>query len=153
MKRIETQADLPAPSSVVWAQLIDTAAMGSWNPFITFMSGVFEVGERLTVRITPVGGRPMTFKPRVTVVAPGRRLEWLGTLGVPGLFNGRHSFRLTPVGEGCTRLVQAEDFSGVLIPFTGGLLSRTEAGFDAMNAALHTRLESDPCESTAADDL
>lgn len=153
MKRIETQVDLPAVPSVVWEQLVDTASMGSWNPFITSLSGVFEVGERLQVQIAPVGGRPMTFKPRVTVVEPGRRLEWLGTMGIPGLFDGRHSFTLTPVGQGCTRLVQAEDFTGALIPFTGKLLSKTEAGFEAMNAALVARLEKDQSESTAADAL
>jgi hypothetical protein len=139
MKRIETHVDLPAVPSVVWDQLVDTASMGSWNPFITSLSGILEVGERLRVRIAPVGGRAMTFKPRVTVVEPGQRLEWLGTMGIPGLFDGRHSFTLTPLGEGC-RLVQAEDFSGALIPFTGKLLSKTEAGFEAMNAALLTRL-------------
>jgi hypothetical protein len=80
MKRIEKQVDLPAGRSVVWEQLIDTASMGTWNPFITSLSGVFEVGEQLQVRIAPVGGRPMTFKPRVTIVEPGRRLEWLGTM-------------------------------------------------------------------------
>jgi hypothetical protein len=94
----------------------------------------------------------MTFKPRVTVVEPGRRLEWLGTMGIPGIFDGRHSFTLTPVGEGCTRLVQAEDFTGALIPFTGKLLSKTKAGFEAMNAALVTRLEKDQSESTTADE-
>lgn len=140
MKRIETHVDLPAVPSVVWEQLVDTASMGSWNPFITSLSGILEVGERLRVRIAPVGGRAMTFKPRVTVVEPGQRLEWLGTMGIPGLFDGRHSFTLTPLGEGC-RLVQAEDFSGALIPFTGKLFSKTEAGFEAMNAALLTRLE------------
>ena len=45
----------------------------------------------------------MTFKPRVTVVEPGRRLEWLGTMGIPGLFDGRHSFTLTPLADGRTR--------------------------------------------------
>ena len=50
MKRIETQVDLPAVPSVVWAQLMDTASIGSWNPFITSLSGVLEVGERLEVR-------------------------------------------------------------------------------------------------------
>jgi hypothetical protein len=151
VKRIETQVHLPAPPSVVWEQLVDTAAMGTWNPFITSMSGVFKVGERLKVRIAPVGGRPMTFKPRVTVVEPGHRLEWLGTMGIPGLFDGRHSFTLTPEGEGSTRLVQAEEFSGALIPFTGKLLSKTKAGFEAMNAALLVRLEKDQSESTTTE--
>ena len=98
MKRIETQVDLPAVPAVVWAQLMDTASMETWNPFITSLKGVLAVGERLEVRIAPVGGRPMTFKPRVTVLEPEQRLEWLGTMGVPGLFDGRHSFTLTPLG-------------------------------------------------------
>jgi hypothetical protein len=141
MKRIETKIDLPAAPSAVWDQLVDTASIGSWNPFITSLSGEFEVGERLNVRIAPVGGRPLSFKPRVTVAEPGRRLEWLGTMGVPGLFDGRHSFTLTPREEGGTRLVQVEDFSGALIPFAGKLLGRTRLGFEAMNAALLIRLQ------------
>jgi hypothetical protein len=151
MKRIETHIDLPAPPPVVWGQLTDKAAIPTWNPFITSMSGDLEVGERLRVRIAPVGGRPMTFRPRVTVVEPGRRLEWLGTMGIPGLFDGRHSFTLTPLGQGGTRLIQAEDFSGALIPLSGRLLSKTKAGFEAMNAALLNRLERDQSESTSAD--
>jgi hypothetical protein len=143
MKRIETQVDLPAVPSVVWEQLVDAAAMGSWNPFITSLSGVLAVGQRLKVRVAPVGGRPMTFKPRVTVVEPGQRLEWLGIMGVPGLFDGRHSFTLTPVGHGHTRLVQAENFTGALVPLAGTVLAKTEAGFEAMNEALLARLDKD----------
>jgi hypothetical protein len=90
----------------------------------------------------------MTFKPRVTVVEPGRQLEWLGSMRIPGLFDGRHSFTLTPVGDDGTRFRQAEEFSGVLIPFTGKLLSRTEAGFEAMNAALVARLRKNQPEAT-----
>ena len=150
MKHIETQVDLPAVPSVVWAQLMDTTSMETWNPFITSLKGVLAVGERLEVRIAPVGGRPMTFKPRVTVLEPEQRLEWLGTMGVPGLFDGRHSFTLTPLNEGRTRFVQAEDFSGALVPLAGRMLAKTEAGFEAMNAALLARLESDATESKAA---
>jgi len=141
MEHIEARIDLPAEPSVVWKQLIDTASMASWNPFITSMSGVLAVGERLQVRIAPAGGRALTFKPRVTIVQPDQRLEWLGTMGIPGLFDGRHSFTLIPLEQGRTRLVQAETFSGALIPFTGKLLQRTEAGFQAMNTALLTRLK------------
>ena len=150
MKRIETQVDLPVVPSVVWAQLMDTTSMETWNPFITSLKGALAVGERLEVRIAPVGGRPMTFKPRVTVLEPEQCLEWLGTMGVPGLFDGRHSFTLTPLGEGSTRLVQAEDFSGALVPLAGKMLAKTEAGFEAMNAALLARLEKNPTESKPA---
>ena len=144
MKRIETQIDLPATPSTVWKHLLDTGSFESWNPFITSLTGDLEVGQRLRVRVVPVGGKPMTFTPRVTAVEPESRLEWLGTLGIPGLFDGRHSFTLSPTGVAGTRFVQAEEFSGALIPFTGKLLARTKAGFEAMNAALLTRLELDP---------
>ena len=108
MKRIETQVDLPAVPSVVWAAAGGHAAMGSWNPFITSLSGVLAVGERLEVRIAPVGGRPMTFKPRVTVVEPAS--AWSGSAPwALGLFDGRHAFTLTPLGSRRTRLVQAEN--------------------------------------------
>src|SRR4051812_16651088 len=144
MKRIETHIDLPTTPSNVWSHLLDTASFESWNPFITPLTGDLEVGQRLRVRIVPVGGKAMTFTPRVTVVEPESRLEWLGTLGIPGLFDGRHSFTLSPTGTGATRFVQAEEFSGFLIPFARKLLDRTEAGFEAMNAALLSRLELDP---------
>ena len=75
---------LPAEPSALWAHLTYTESMGSWNPSITSMYGVLEVGERITVRIAPAGGRAVSFKPRITAVEPGRRLEWLGTLGLPG---------------------------------------------------------------------
>ena len=46
--------------------------------------------------------------------------------------------------------MQAEDFSGALVPLAGKMLAKTEAGFEAMNAALLARLERDATESKAA---
>ena len=78
-----------------------------------------EVGERLDLTIHPPGGRAdMKFKPWVTAVEPHRYLEWLGHLGMPGIFDGRHSFTLTPMCGGRTLIQQSETFTGVLIPFT-----------------------------------
>ncbi len=62
-------------------------------------------------------------------------------VGPPGLFDGRHSFTLTPVVHGGTHSVQAEVFTGASTPFIGSILGKTEAGFAAMNAALFSRLE------------
>jgi hypothetical protein len=83
----------------------------------------------------------MTFRPTITVVEEGKRLEWLGRLVLPGVFDGRHSFLLEDLGDGLTRLTQAEEFSGVLVPLTGTILERTQAGFEAMNQALRLRAE------------
>ena len=129
---------IPAPAAVVWATLTDTARYGSWNPFITELSGELRPGARLCARIHPPGGRAMTFAPTVTRVEQGRNLEWLGRLGVPWIFDGRHSFTLEALDPARTRLVQAERFTGCLVPFTRALLLRTAAGFEAMNQAIAT---------------
>ena len=78
----------------------------------------------------------MVFKPWVTAVEQHRYLEWLGRLALPGIFDGRHSFTLTPMAGGRTLVQQSETFSGVLVPFSGSILARTRAGFVAMNEAL-----------------
>jgi hypothetical protein len=136
MTLIERSIVIPAPAAVVWATLTDTGRYGSWNPFIPELTGELRPGAKVRLRISPPGGRAMSFAPTVTAVDEGRRLEWLGHLGVPGLFDGRHSFTLEPVDADRTRLTQAERFTGFLVPFTGGLLRRTGAGFEAMNHAI-----------------
>jgi hypothetical protein len=140
MKHVTSVIDIPASQEQVWATLVDTTAYPSWNPFITKVAGELTVGQRLEVRIAPPGGRAMTFKPTVTQVEPGHRLEWLGSMGVRGIFDGRHSFTLHPLDDQHTRLTQSEDFSGVMVPFTGAALARTRAGFEAMNNELRQRV-------------
>jgi hypothetical protein len=137
MRRITVTTEIAAPVEVVWAQLTDTASFASWNPFIESLEGALEEGERLAVRITPPGGKAMTFRPTVTAVEEGRRLEWLGRLLMPGVFDGRHSFTLEPTATG-TRLIQEETFTGMLVPLIG--LAKTKEGFRLMNEALRERV-------------
>lgn len=139
MKHVTTVIEIPATRSQVWATLVDTAAYPEWNPFITRLAGKLVTGQQLEARIAPPGGRAMTFRPTVTQVEPGCRLEWLGSMGVRGVFDGRHSFALESLGEHRTLLTQSEDFSGILVPFTSTMLTRTKAGFEAMNEALRDR--------------
>lgn len=84
----------------------------------------------------------MSFRPTLTAVAPGEHLVWLGHLGLPGVFDGRHSCGPEALGVDVTRLIQTEEFSGCLVPLMGTLLERTRAGFEAMNDALRVRVES-----------
>ncbi|GAB1508828.1 SRPBCC family protein [Actinophytocola sp. KF-1] len=140
MRRISVTTEINAPTEVVWAQLTDTAAFADWNPFMPSLEGALVKGERLTVRITPPGVKGMTFRPTVTVVEEGRKLEWLGRLLFPGLFDGRHSFVLEPTASGC-RLTQEETFTGVLVPVLASTLAKTEEGFRQMNEALKERAE------------
>jgi len=141
MKTIRVDTEIAAPVETVWAVLTSVHQYTDWNPFITQFDGELAVGNRVDIRIAPPGGRAMTFRPTITALDGCARLEWLGRMGPPGLFDGRHSFDLEAFGDGHTRLTQSEQFSGVLVPFTGLILERTRAGFEAMNEALRLRAE------------
>jgi len=141
MKRIQAVTEIAAPVDTVWAELTGFASYAEWNPFIKKFDGELTVGTRPEVQIAPPGARSMTFRPTITDVSQGERLEWVGRVLMPGIFDGRHSFRLEAIGDNRTRLTQAEQFSGLLVALTGGVLAKTQAGFEAMNEALRVRAE------------
>lgn len=78
MREIHTETTIAVSAHRVWSILTDVARYPAWNPFITQIEGEFAEGERLRVRIHPVDGSPMIFKPVVLRAAPGRELRWLG---------------------------------------------------------------------------
>jgi len=138
---INTTIDINASPRAVWDVLTDFSAYGDWNPFMDRAEGTAEVGARLVIHMSPNGGRGMTFKPTVLAATPGQELRWLGKLGVGGLFDGEHSFVLTPNADGTTHLTHGERFSGILVTLMSGTLKNTHAGFEAFNHALKQRVE------------
>jgi hypothetical protein len=140
-RSLVTEIEIEATPECVWDVLTDLSEYHKWNPFILAGSGQVEVGDRIEVRIAPPEGSEMTFRPVVTEATRPMALEWLGTLGVRGLFDGRHRFELQPVVAG-TRLIHSEEFTGVLAPVVAKLLhEKTKLGFEAMNAAMKNRVE------------
>jgi hypothetical protein len=104
--------------------------------------GRAEVGGQLSLRMQPVVGSAVTLRPTVVEVIEGRRLRWLGRLGIGGLFDAEHLFILEPHGASGTRLVQQEMFSGLLVRLLQRSLDRgTLPAFEAMNTALKDRAE------------
>ncbi len=145
MKELHTEIEIDAPAERVWELLTDFASYPQWNPFIRNISGLPAPGERLEVRLEPPGGQGMTFKPKVLNAEPNRQLRWLGSLLVPGLFDGEHSFTIQPLAENHVRFVQREAFKGVLVPvFARSLEANTKRGFEQMNRALKERAEGAP---------
>ena len=142
---IQTRIDIEAPPAEVWRHLVDLAAYADWNPFIPAASGVPEVGERLSIRLQPPGGRGVTIRPTVTASKTASVFEWFGHLALPGLFDGRHRFDLVLIPSG-TLLVHSESFGGLLVrPLHRSLDGSTRAGFQAMDEALRRRVrESHP---------
>ncbi|WP_046866518.1 SRPBCC domain-containing protein [Microvirga massiliensis] len=142
-KTIETSITIAAPPARVWDVLTDFARFPEWNPFVRSIKGDLAAGSRLDVQIAPPGKKGMRFRPMVRAANANQELRWLGSLLVPGLFDGEHYFVLEPQGNGTTRFVHGERFSGILVGLimSTGMLDATRQGFEAMNAALKQRAE------------
>jgi hypothetical protein len=138
--KIETEILIHAVPERVWTVLMDFGAYSAWNPFILAIEGKAEPGETLRVTMRPPGGKAQSFKPEVLRADGPEAFVWRGSLPIPGLFTGEHSFQLTRAGDD-TRLRHSESFSGVLVPLLRKMLARTEEGFNQMNAALKARAE------------
>jgi hypothetical protein len=137
MRKISSETEIEASPAKVWAVLTDGPAHESWNPFIERIDGDLAVGRRLEVKFR----NGPKFRPIVTEYEPGKVLEWLGSTGFRGIFDGRHRFELSETATG-TRVVQSEEFSGVMVPFLGRMLTSTELNFAKMNRALAERVVS-----------
>ena len=141
-KSLVSQIDIDAGPERVWQVLVDLAAYPEWNPFIVRAEGKLEEGSRLTLRMQPVGARGVTLRPTVLEATAGHRLRWLGRIAVPGIFDAEHVFTIQAREGGGTRLVQSEEFRGLLVPLMARSLDRhTLPAFGAMNEALKQRAE------------
>lgn len=139
---LHTEIDVDATPKEVWQVLTDLDRYAEWNPFIVSTSGKVVVGEKLINELRSPGGRVMTFKPTVTVVEPASVFEWLGHLGLRGIFDGRHRFELHLLPGGGTRLVHSEQLKGVLVRvLRKSLDTDTKHSFEEMNSALKARAE------------
>ena len=131
MRRISSAVHIRDTVDRVWAVLTDFERFREWNPFLVEAAGEAVPGARLTLRFRlPDSGREMVFRPTVLESEPGRRLRWRGRFGVPGIFDGVHSFELT-ARDGGTDVVQTERFSGLLVPFSGSVITPSEPGVPA----------------------
>ncbi len=137
METINTTIEIDATPQEVWDVLIDFPSHARWNPFFARVEGEPTVGATLTIKARKGdGSEGMGFAPTVLEVEPGQILRWKGKLLIKGIFDGEHSFALTELADGRTKLDHSENFSGILIPLMGKVLADTEHGFHKFNAAL-----------------
>jgi len=141
VRLVERSIDIDASPEAVWKVLIDLVRYPEWNPFLSRIDGPLTPGARLSVDFGRSGSRKVTMRPRVLVVSPDRELRWLGKLGIGGLFNGEHAFRIESASPSTVRFVQSERFTGLLVPLLGGVIRQAASGFEEMNSALKRRVE------------
>jgi hypothetical protein len=136
-KEIKTEILIKATPEKVWSILTNFNNYPIWNPFIKSIKGEVKVGKKVIVNIEPPESKGMTFKPKILKVETNKELIWLGHLLFPGLFDGKHNFKLIDNGDGTTTFVQSEEFKGILVPlFKKQLNNNTRRGFEAMNNKL-----------------
>jgi hypothetical protein len=141
-KEINTEIIINATPEKVWKLLTDFDNYPSWNPFIVSIKGKPEPGQKLEATFQSAPGSQMSFRPKVLVAEPQKRLQWIGRLLFPGLFDGKHSFELIANSNGTTTFRQYEVFTGILVPlFSKSLDTNTANGFNAMNRKLRELAE------------
>lgn len=141
MKTIFTEIEINASPEKVWQVLMEFDQYPDWNPFIRSISGVAAPSNTLDVFIQPPGSSGMRLKPVVLKHEPLSEFRWKGKLFISGIFDGEHYFKLEKISEGVTLFQHGEKFSGILVPFMGGILEKSKEGFMAMNTALKARCE------------
>jgi hypothetical protein len=145
MHEIRTDIEIDAPAERVWAELTAFDRYHEWNPTMR-IGGRANMGAHLLVDLRMPGLTARQFRPTVVGVTRGPdvwELRWLGHLFVEGLFDGEHTLRVETIDESRSRVVHAERFEGLLAGLVVGRFgSRVQAGFEAMNTALKTRVES-----------
>ncbi len=141
MKNIQTEILILADTAKVWDVLMNFDSYPKWNPFITSIIGEPKLGSRLTVSINPPGGKGMTFKPNILTLEANKEFRWKGKLGINGIFDGEHYFILESVDKDITKFIHGEKFSGLLVPFVGKMLDKTQKGFQLMNESIKKECE------------
>jgi hypothetical protein len=134
---LHTELEIDATPDQVWKALTDRSTYPDWNPFIVSSTGDLTVGGKITNVLRDTNGKETAFTPTLLAVEPGRELRWIGKIGFGGIFDGEHAFRIEPLPNGRSKLIQEETFRGVAVPFTAGMLRDTiEPQFRAMNQAI-----------------
>jgi hypothetical protein len=138
-KSITTEIIINSPVDKVWEEFTDFSKYPDWNPFIKKIAGDFKTGSRIEVEFHTQGHKPMVFTPDILVMQKNSIFQWEGKLLMPGIFTGRHTFQLVEIEKNKTKLIQKEDFNGILVPFFS--FDSTLDGFQSMNKALKERIE------------
>jgi len=143
MFTIEATTTIDAAPEQVWAVLTDADGYADWSSMLHVVDGTFGPDARPTLRLELPDGPSYEFRPTIIAFEPPRRLTWRAVTGVRGLFDGTHTFELTSLGPGRTRLVNREKYSGLLTPIMRWLPMMRDAqpGFAAMNAEIRDYVE------------
>jgi hypothetical protein len=138
MREVRTEITIDAPVHRVFQILIDIQRYHEWNPLIVSGRGRVEPGEKLDIAIRLPGKPDIPYVVHILRVVNGREFVWIGHMKMKGILDGMHFFELFPEGANRVRVVQREEFRGLLVPLVwkSFLDTRMREGFEAVNRNL-----------------
>ncbi len=139
MRCIHSEIQISAPADCVWAALMESRAI---PPEIRDAIREQRISQPLKVTMSS-GGRSVSLTVKLLAASPSHDIRWKGYLWIPGLFDGEHSFEIRVESREHSRLIQHEDFSGILVPFLSRTIDQTQKEFEETNAAVRDLAEKD----------
>ena len=139
---LRTEVEIQASPAQVYRVLTDFPRYPEWNPFLTAISGTPEVGAKLALELSLPEGNTYELSPTIERVVENEELRWRSHYLMSGLLASEHFFLLTAREPGSTRVVQGQNFSGLLLKLAGNALTLAARGAVYMNQALKKRAES-----------
>lgn len=132
---VQTQIELDAPVSKVWALLEDVDNYGNWNKVFKFSRANLQEGGRaiLWAKVGAPVAAPLPVK--FQVVQAEKELRWQGGFGP--VVHGSHYLKLEALPNDRTRLTHGEEFRGVIIDASWKKIAEVLPGaYHAFNKAL-----------------
>lgn len=163
MFEVTVRTDIAAPVDAVWEVLADLSGFDEWNPLIVHVSdrlpsgwasarndartglrldgGELRPEDPITIHVALVGGT-VPIDVTVSRASAQREFGWRFVERSRWLYRGEHVYRLESTRDGATRLVDAERFWGLLVPFRRRALGkRITASMTLMDQALKKHVE------------
>jgi hypothetical protein len=138
---LRSEVEISAEPGRIWQVLLDFANHQRWNPFWAELRGRAERVGRVTLELTPPGGRNVRLRRQIGVFEPERELGWSGSYGWGWLLRSDQSFRLTSLADGRTRLTVAENLRGPGVTGNNRTTLDIARGQALMNQALKRYVE------------
>ena len=135
---IRSDVEINAPPDKVWKAVVDFPHYNTWNTQLSFLGGEVKPGGTLHLRLAAKGADPYEFKPVVSHWVENKTFAWLAVTGMPRVFDGEHFFELEDLGNGKTRVINREEYRGVLSQLMKRLpmMEGAPQGFALMNDEL-----------------
>ena len=139
MKEYLTSSLIDASPLAVWQILVDGPGYSEWNPEIIRIGGTITEGARIKAHVRLGDGAVRAVGQRVTLIEAPKRMVWEGGLPL-GLFTGRRTFTLHPVGKGVEFRMHLH-MSGPMSPLILKSVGDRQNDIDRFSAALKERAQ------------